>query len=100
MRRPLAVELSAEDRSLARRWVAMSGSVYWTIVMVMIAAMLATSTADKAAVASKREQTSLSQDRSDPLPYGSLPDIARPIPACNASQPCIARKANSAGAAN
>jgi hypothetical protein len=100
MRRPLAVELSADDRSLARRWVAMSGSIYWTIVIVIIAAMLATSTADRAAVETGPEQTNLTLDRSDPLPYGSLPNIARLIPACTTSQPCVARKASRVGAAN
>jgi hypothetical protein len=99
MRRPLAVELSAEDRSLARRWVAMSGSVYWTIAMVMIIAMLATSTSDKTGLVTRPEETNLSQDRSDPLPYGSLPDVAR-SPGCTASEPCIARKASGSGAAN
>jgi len=98
MRRPLAVELSAEDRSLARRWAAMSGSVYWTIVIVISTAMLASSTADKATVATGSAQERFAQDRSDPLPYGALPNLAQPT--CRTSQPCLARKTSGAGATN
>ena len=68
MRRPLAVELSPEDRSLARRWVITSISIYWTIGIVIVAAVLASSTAGKVTVAVrpelKSEQKNLVQDHS------------------------------------
>jgi hypothetical protein len=80
MRRPLGTELSPEDRSLARRWALALSSVYSTIlVIVMIAAALASSTANKVAVVASSEAKAHLSDRSDnrlhrPLPYGSLPN--------------------------
>jgi hypothetical protein len=94
MRRPLGTELSAEDRSLARRWAIALPSFYSTIlVIVMIAAALASSTATKTTVVASSEVKDPLRDQSDnrlyrPLPYGSLPNVAT---ACAASQPCIGK---------
>jgi hypothetical protein len=87
MRRPLAAELSAEDRSLARRWAIALSSFYSTIVVIVIvAAVLTGSTASKLTVVASSEQKNLVLDRSGARPYGSLPNI---VAACTASQPCI-----------
>jgi hypothetical protein len=80
VRRPWGTVLSPEDRSLARRWALALPSVYSTIlVIVMIAAALASSTANKVAVVASSEANAPLSDRSDnrlhrPLPYGSLPN--------------------------
>jgi len=89
MRRPLVAELSDEDRSLARRWVITSASLYWTIAIVIIVAVLASSGAKKVTVSAKAERADLLQDRSGTRPYGSLPNMVQAIPACTASQRCI-----------
>jgi hypothetical protein len=103
MRRSMAVELSPEDRLLARRWAITSASL-WAIVIAIIAAVLASSTADKAAIAAKSgptsEQRDLVQDRSGPRLYGSLPNMAPAIPNCAASQPCLSLKATGVGGVN
>jgi len=104
MRRPLAVELSPEDRSLARRWVITSISIYWTIGIVIVAAVLASSTAGKVTVAVrpelKSEQKNLVPDHSGPRLYGSLPNMAQAIPDCAASEPCRGLKATGVGGTN
>jgi hypothetical protein len=102
MRRPLIAELGAEDRSLARRWATAFGSFYSIILVALIAAVLASSTADKAAtdeafVVARSERKDLAQDRSVIRPYGSLPNMVQPISACAALQPCMAVKASGAG---
>jgi hypothetical protein len=97
MRRPLSAELSADDRSLARRWVIGTASVYWTIAIVLFGAVLASSSAEKVTVAAKSERTVVQQDRLGVRPYGSLPNIAQAILVCTASQPC---KANGFGPVN
>ena len=86
MRRPLSTELSAEDRSLARRWAFAVTSFYSIIAIAIVAVGLATSTADKTTVVARVEPQHLLQDRSGtasygPLPYGSLPNAvaARPV---------------------
>ena len=94
MRRPLSAELSAEDRSLARRWAITSASLYSTIIIVIFAALLASSRADRVRVAAKSEQKDLLQDRSGTRPYGSLPNMVQSIPACTASQPCMGPQTN------
>jgi hypothetical protein len=99
MRRPLAAELSAEERSLARRWVLASASFYSTIVILIIGALLLTSRADKVTVAATSERKDFPQDRSTMRPYGSLPNIAQSILACTTSQSCAALKADGAGRA-
>jgi len=99
MRRPLSAELSVEDRSLAQRWAIASTSLYWTIAIVTIVALLASSTADKVTVAAKSGRKDLLQDRSGMRPYGSLPNMVQSMPACTASQPCTGLKANGAGEA-
>jgi hypothetical protein len=91
MRRPSSTELSAEDRSLTRRWAFAVTSFYSAIVIVMIAVALATSTADRTIVATNSESTHPMQDRADarshtPMPYGSLPNMGV---ACMGSQPCM-----------
>jgi hypothetical protein len=98
MRRPLAVELSAEDRSLARRWVVASASFYWTIVIVIIIAMLASSTADKATVVTGSGQKEPRPGRAGL--YGALPNPARLPTACTASQRCMVGRANGVGGAH
>jgi hypothetical protein len=79
MRRPLNTELSAEDRSLKRRWVMAVTSFYSVVILVIVAAALISSTADKTTVVASAEPQRLLQDRSGtpshgPLPYGSLPN--------------------------
>jgi hypothetical protein len=79
MRRPLSTELSAEDRSLARRWAFAVTSFYSIIAIVVVAAALMTSTADKTSVVARAEPQHPLQDRSGtasyvPVPYGSLPN--------------------------
>jgi hypothetical protein len=79
MRRPLGTELSVEDRALARRWAFALTSFYSILAIVIVAAALATSTADKATVVARAEPQHLLQDRSGtasyvPSPYGSLPN--------------------------
>jgi hypothetical protein len=61
MRRPLSSELNAEDRLLAQRWAISVASLYTTIAIVIVAAMLATGhpPPDKAAVAAKSERSTL-----------------------------------------
>lgn len=100
MRRPLAVELSAEDRSLARRWLITSASLHWTIVIVIVAAMPACSRADKVTAVTGSEQKELWPDRSGPRPYGALPNLARLPAACTAAQRCMAGRAKGAGGTN
>jgi hypothetical protein len=62
MRRPLSSELNAEDRLLAQRWAIAVASIYSTIAVVIVAAMLATGhpPADKVAVAAKSQNSVLS----------------------------------------
>jgi hypothetical protein len=97
MRRPLSAELSADDRSLARRWVIGTASVYWTIAFVLFGAALASSTAERATVTARSAQAALVQNQMSPRPYGSLPNIAQATTVCASSQPC---KANAAGRLN
>jgi hypothetical protein len=62
MRRPLSSELNAEDRLLAQRWAIAVASIYLTIAIVIIAAVLVTrdySTADKVATAAKSDRSAL-----------------------------------------
>jgi len=80
MRRPLGTELSVEDRSLARRWALAVTSFYSILAIVITAAALMTSTADKTTVVARAEPQRLLLDRSGtasygPLPYGSLPNM-------------------------
>jgi hypothetical protein len=81
MRRPLGVELGAEDKSLARRWAIALPSFYSSILVIaMIVAALASSTADKATVVASSESKNLLLDHSStrpyrPLPYRSLPTM-------------------------
>jgi hypothetical protein len=75
----LDTELSAEDRSLKRRWAIAVTSFYSVIVLVIVAAALASSTADKTTVVASAEPQHSLQDRSGApshrlLPYGSLPN--------------------------
>jgi hypothetical protein len=97
MRRPLSAELSADDRSLARRWVIGTASVYWTIAIALFGAALASSSAEKVTVTARSEQTGVVQNQMSARPYGSLPNIAQAMPACASWQPC---KANGAGRVN
>jgi hypothetical protein len=97
MRRPLNAALGAEDRSLARRWVIGSASVYWTIAIVIIAALLTGSGADRVKIADASGQRGLLQGQSGTLPYGSLPNMVQSIPACTASQACMAVKTSDLG---
>jgi hypothetical protein len=94
MRRPLAAELDAEERSLARRWALMSASLYSTILIFIVGALLATSRVDKVTVAATSLRKDLLQERSLMRPYGSLPDTARSIPAC--TQSCTGLKPDGA----
>ena len=62
MRRPLSSELNDEDRQLAQRWAIAVASIYTTIAIVIVAAVLATrdySTADKVAAAAKPDRAAL-----------------------------------------
>ena len=91
MLRPLNTELSAEDRSLTRRWAIAVTSFYSTIVLVVVAAALLSSTADKVTVVASSEPQHVPRDQSgprpySPLPYGSLPNLAA---ACTTAQPCM-----------
>jgi hypothetical protein len=97
MRRPLAVELNAEERSLARRWALTSASLYSTIVILIVGALLATSRVDKVTVAATSERKDLPQERSPMRMYGSSPDQARSIPAC--TEFCRDPKSDGAGRA-
>jgi hypothetical protein len=99
MRRPLAAELSAEERSLARRWALTSGLLYSTIAILAIGALLVISKADRVAVAAKFEPQDLLRERSPMRPYGSLPDTAWSTAACNASQFCKGLTPDGAGSA-
>jgi len=90
MRYPLSIELSAADRSLARRWFITTAAIYWTIAIVIIAALVMSSKADKAAVPVSSQRSDLSQNRSGLRPYGSLPNMAESIAACRASRTCVA----------
>jgi len=98
MRRPLSSELKAEDRLLAQRWAIAVASFYLTIVIVIVAGVLAghPSTVDEVAVAAKSERTVSLQDRSGTRPDG-LSSSA--VVACAASQPCPGLKANRVGGA-
>jgi hypothetical protein len=92
MRRALGTELSPEDRSLARRWEIAIPSFYSTVAIIaMIAAALASSTADKVTVVAGSKSKDLLQDQSGAQPrrpplYGSLPNL---VAACTAPQPCM-----------
>jgi len=92
MRRPLGTELSTEHRSLARRWAIAIPSFYSTVaVIVMIAAALVSSTADKVTAEANSESKGVLRDQSGARPYraplyGSLPNLAA---ACEAQQPCM-----------
>jgi hypothetical protein len=97
MRRPLAAELSAEERSLARRWLLTSGSLYSIIVILIIGVLMMTSGADKATGTATSERKEFSLDRSPMRPYGSLPGTVQSIPACTASQSCAALRAEGVG---
>jgi hypothetical protein len=97
MRRPLVAELSADEQSLARRWLLTSGSFYSIIVILIIGVLMMTSGADNATVATASEPKQFSPDRSPMRPYGSLPDPIQSIPACAASRSCAARRAEGVG---
>ena len=90
MRPPLSIGLSAEDRSIARRWAITGASIYWTIAIVIITALVMSSKADKVAVPVSSERSDLSQNRSGLRPYGSLPNMDHSIAACAASRTCVA----------
>jgi len=81
MRRPSGTELSAEDKSLARRWAIALPSLYSSILIIaMLVAALVSSTADKATVVASPPSKNLWQDRSGirthgALPYGLLPSM-------------------------
>lgn len=92
----MAAELSAEERSLARRWALTGASLYSIIVILIIGALLATSRADKVTVAATSERKDFPQDRATMRPYGSLPNTAQSIPACTTTQSCTALKADGA----
>jgi hypothetical protein len=87
MRRPLAVELSAEERSVARRWALASAALY-SIAILAIGMLMMTSRAYKVAAAASSKGKGLPQERSTMRPYGSLPNAARSTSACTASQSC------------
>jgi hypothetical protein len=97
MRRPLVAELSAEEQSLARRWLLTSGSLYSIIVVLIIGILMMTSGADNATVTATSERKQISLDRSPMRPYGSLPDPIQSIPACAASRSCAALRAEAVG---
>jgi hypothetical protein len=97
MRRPLVAELSAEEQSLARRWLLTSGSLYSIIVVLIIGILMMTSGADNATVTATSERKQNSLDRSPMRPYGSLPDPIQSIPACAASRSCAALRAEAVG---
>jgi hypothetical protein len=62
MRRPLSSELNAEDRLLAQRWAIAVASLYLTIAIVIIAAVLVTrdySAADEVAATAKPDRSAL-----------------------------------------
>jgi len=98
MRQPLSTELGTEDRSLARRWAITSASIYWTIAIVIIAALVMSSKADRVTVAVNPERSALLQDRSSLRPYGSLPNMVPAIAACTASRPCVGAAATDTAA--
>jgi hypothetical protein len=93
MRRPLVAELSAEEQSLARRWLLTGGSLYSIIVILIIGILTVTSGADNATVTATSERKQISLDRSPMRPYGSLPDPIQSIPGCAASPSCAALRA-------
>ena len=87
MRRPLTAELSAEERSVARRWLVTGGSLYTMIVALVFGVLMLTSGADKAEMAATSERQALSQDRLPTRPY------------CNAAA-CVSLNAGAAGRDN
>jgi hypothetical protein len=97
MRRPLVAELSAEERSLARRWLLTSGSLYSTVIALIAVILMVTSGADKATVTATSLQKQFSGDRSALRPYGALPNAVQSIPPCVASPSCTSLRAEGAG---
>jgi hypothetical protein len=98
MRRPLVAELSVEERSLARRWLLTSGSLYSIVIALIVVILMVTSGADKATVTATSLQKQFSGDRSALRPYGALPNAVQSIsiPAC-ASPSCTSLRAEGAG---
>jgi hypothetical protein len=88
MRRPSSAGLSAEDRSPAQRWAIARTSLYWTIAIVIIVALLASSRTDKVTVAGQSGRKDLLQDRSGMRPNDWFLTMVQAMPACTASQPC------------
>jgi predicted PurR-regulated permease PerM len=86
MRPPLDTALSAEDRSLTRRWAIAVTSFYSTIVMVIVAAALVSSTADKVTAVASSGPQHVSRNQPVARPYGSLPNLTA---ACAPPQPCM-----------
>jgi hypothetical protein len=97
MRRPLTAELTADERSLARRWLLASGSIYSIVVAFIVVVLMITSGADKATVTATSLQKQFAGDRPALRPYGALPTAFQSIPACSASQSCTSLRAEGAG---
>src|SRR6202012_3598900 len=97
MRRPLTAELTADERSLARRWLLASGSIYSIVAAFIVVILMVTSGADKATVTAASIQKQFAGDRPTLRPYGALPTAFQSIADCTASRSCTALRAEGPG---